>query len=253
MTRALTLAVLCAALVLASAGTSAADPSLALTATPARVTLHGSGQAVVQLRNTGITPVVVDVARAGFRLDLRGRPRVAAPGARTPRLAFLPRRLAIAPKTSAPLTISARLPRRAEPGDHDALVLLTTRPQRRGNVAVRMRLGIVVVVRAPGTVARRLELRQLRVRRAGRTRILDLLVVNRGNVTETIRRNVLTLTLRRKGRAVRLRPTPRTLRPRSRGIVEFRYRGSLRGAIVARATVALEGGAAARRLYRIRL
>lgn len=244
----------CSALVLALAGTSAARPPIALTASPARVTLLGSGETAIQVRNTGSTPVVVDVARAGFRLDLRGRPRIVPPGAADRWLRMRPRRLALAPGGLASLTVAARLPRRAEPGDHDALVLLTTRPRRAAGVAVRMRLGIVVVVRAPGRIVRRLELRGLRVRRAGRARMLELLVVNRGNVTELLRRGRVTLTLRRPGHAPwRLRPETRKLRPRTRGILEFRYRGGLRGWLTVQARVSAGNGVVARRTYRIRL
>jgi hypothetical protein len=241
-------------LVLALASTSTAGPPIALTASPARVTLVGSGQAEIQVRNTGSNPVVVDIARAGFRLDLRGRPRIAPPGAADRWLTLRPRRLALASGASASLTVAANLPRRAEPGDHDALVLLTTRPRHAAGVAVRMRIGVVVVVRAPGLIVRRLELRGLRVRRTDRTRTLELLVVNRGNVTETLRRNLVTLTLGPRGHApVRLRPQTRELRPRTRGILEFRYRGRLRGQLTAQVTVSTGHGVVARHTYRIRL
>lgn len=241
-------------LVLASASTSTARPPIALSASPARVTLQGSGQAAIQVRNTGTTPVVVDVARAGFRLDLRGRPRIAPPNPGARWLTLRPRRLPLAPGANASLTVTARLPRRAEPGDHDALLLLTTRPRRTNGVAVRVRLGVVVVVRAPGKIVRRLELRGLRVRHAGQGGMLELLVVNRGNVTETLRRKRVLLTLHRRGHAlIQLRPEARTLRPRTRGVVEFRYRGRLRGWLTARATVSAGHGVVARRTYRIRL
>ena len=75
-------AVLLAALVLApaSAGASTTRPPLGLTATPAHVALAGFGRAMVRVTNPGASPVVVDVARAGFALDLRGRPKVVSRG-----------------------------------------------------------------------------------------------------------------------------------------------------------------------------
>jgi hypothetical protein len=241
-------------LVLAAASTSTARPPIALSASPARVTLLGSGQAAIDVTNAGSGAVVVDVSRAGFRLDLRGRPRVAPPGAADPWLVLRPRRLVLASGASASLVVSATLPRRAEPGDHDALVLLTTRPRHAAGVAVRMRIGVVVVVRAPGRIVRRLELRGLHVQRSSRARTLELLVVNRGNVTETIRRSLVKLTLRRRGHAqVRLRPEARELRPRTRGIVAFRYRGRLRGWVTAQATISLGHGIVTRRTYSVRL
>ena len=63
-------------LVPASAGASTARPPVALTASPAHVALAGSGRTTVRVRNAGTSQVVVDVTRAGFALDLRGRPRI---------------------------------------------------------------------------------------------------------------------------------------------------------------------------------
>jgi hypothetical protein len=257
MIRAAGIALASCVLVPAAAGTSTARPSIALTASPARVTLVGSGQASVRLSNRGSRPVVVDVARAGFALDLRGRPRIVARGggrAAAGWLTLRPRRLVLASRASAKLTIAASVPRHSEPGDHDALVLLTTRPRLAGGVVVRMRVGVRVVVRAPGAILRRLELRELRVRQAGRARMLELLVVNRGNVTETLLRARVELTLRQAGRPpATLRPTTRELRPRTRGIVQFPYRGRLSGWVTAHVTVSLDRGPVSRRTYRLRL
>ena len=257
MTRAASIALASLVLVPAAAGTSMGRPSIALTASPARVTLLGSGRATVQLSNRGSRAVVVDVVRAGFALDLRGRPKIVSEGrarAADRWLTILPRRLVVRSRGSAPLTITAKLPRRVEPGDHDALVVLTTRPQLAGGVAIRMRLGVRVVVRAPGAIVRRLDLRGLRVRRPGRLRVLELLVVNRGNVTESLRRSRVELTLRQPGHGQsRVRSATRELRPGTRGIVQFVYRGRLRGAVTADVAVALERGAVSRRSYRLRL
>ena len=244
-------------LVPAAAGTSTARPAIALSASPARLTLFGSGRATIQLRNTGSRPVVVDVARAGFSLDLRGRPRIVPRGgvrAADSWLTVRPGRLALAPGARTSLTVAARLPRRVEPGDHDALVLLTTRPRQAAGVAVRMRVGVLVVVRAPGRILRRLELRELRVRAVGGTRMLELLIVNRGNVTETLQRSLVTMTLRRGSRVhARLRPETRQLRPGTKGVLQFTYRGRLRGWVTGEATISLESGSVTRRSYRIRM
>ena len=64
------------ALVPASAGAGAGPPPVALTATPARVVLTGSARTTVRVRNSGTKRVAVDASRAGFALDLRGRPRI---------------------------------------------------------------------------------------------------------------------------------------------------------------------------------
>ena len=255
---ALALVLLTTALVVpASAGRTRIRRPIALTASPARVNLQGSGTATVRVTNAGHAPTVVVVRRAGFALDLRGRPRVVRAGKRSAQswIRVRPAGFALRAGASMTLTVSAKLPLHVEPGDHDALVLLTTRPARRARLAVRLRLGVVVGVRAPGRVVHALALHGLRVRRTGRLRTLQLLVANRGNVTEHLGRDRVSLSLGRAGRpAESLRPEPRDLLPRTRGVVLFRYRGRARGIASARATILPEtDGSAVSRKYRIRL
>jgi hypothetical protein len=243
----------------ASEGASVARTPISLVASPARITLAGSSRATIQVTNSGSRRVEINVRRAGFALDLRGRPRIVRRGrvrrTATSWLTVRPRQLAIPPGRGASLTISSTVPRRARPGDHNALVLLTTSPIRGSRVAVRMRLGVVVVVRAPGRVSRRLELRRLRVRRIGSTRVLELLVANRGSVTETLQRERLTMILRR-GRRIVARPQPaaRELLPGTRGIVQARYAGRARGRVTAIVELSYgPGGTTLRRVYHLRL
>ena len=178
------------ALVPASAGAGAGPPPVALTATPARVVLTGSARTTVRVRNSGTKRVAVDASRAGFALDLRGRPRIVwSGGARSAAgwLTLRPAHFTIGPRSSASLVVASKLPHGAEPGDHDALALLATRPVASGRVGVRLRLGLVVVVRAPGRIVRRLELHALQVTRHGHATVLELTVANLGNVTESLR------------------------------------------------------------------
>jgi hypothetical protein len=146
-----------------------------------------------------------------------------------------PRRLRVAAGGRAVLRVASAPPRRAEPGDHPALVLLTTRPLGAHRVRVRLRLGVIVDLHTSGRIVHRLDARRLTVRRDGRRRLLDLLLVNRGNVTERLGGTALRLALLRSGRTIAtLWPRQRELLPRSRGIVEFVYYGSERGSAVAR-------------------
>ena len=259
MIRATSLAVVALTLVLvpAPAGAGTTRPPLGLTVTPARVAIAGTGTASVHITNPGRGAVVVDVGRAGFSLDLRGRPRVvgrAAPRAATAWLAVQPGHFVLPAGASKWLTVSSRLPRRVEPGDHDALVLLTTRPRRSAGVAVRMRIGVVVVVRAPGRVVRSVAIRALRVRHAGRTRTLELVLANHGNVTETIDAARVRLLLVRKGVRSPVRADVRELRPRTNGVVQLRYRGRLTGWVTARVRLTLEpGGPILSRTFRVKL
>jgi hypothetical protein len=253
------LAVVAALLAPAPAGASLARTPVSLVASPARVTIAGSGRATVQVTNYGSRRVEIEVRRAGFALDLRGRPKIVrrarGGGAATAWLVVRPRRLVLRPGTKASLSIAARVPHRARPGDHLALVVLTTRPIRGARVAVRMRLGVMVIVRAPGRASRKLELRRLDVRRVGRTQMLELLVANRGNVTEILARKRLTIVLLRRDRVfARLQPPARQLLPRTKGLVQARYAGPVRGRVTAVVELSTEtGGSAVRRTYHIRL
>lgn len=72
----------------ASAVAGAARPPVALISSPAHVALAGSAKSPLSVTNSGADPVVVDVARAGFSLDLRGDRawrRGPPPGSRLPR------------------------------------------------------------------------------------------------------------------------------------------------------------------------
>jgi hypothetical protein len=239
-------------------GAGAAPRPVVLTAAPAHVTLVGSAHTTVRVTNSGTKRVRVDVSRAAFALDLRGRPRVVRGGAARSAatwLTFRPKRFALAPHASVSLAVGAKLPRRPEPGDHDALVLLRTRPVERAGVGVRLRVGVVVVVRAPGAVVRRLELRTLRVAGRGRGRALELVVANRGNVTESLdRARAILVPTRRGGRAVVVVASSRDLRPRTPGILEFRLSGRRHGWTTARVVIpAAEGRGVLTRTYRLRL
>ena len=232
------LSVAACAFALGAPSANAPAPPVALVATPARVTLVGSSRQAVDVANTGSERIVVDVARTSLGVDLRGRPqilwrRLASRSAAT-WLAARPARLVLGPGEHTSLLVAATVPRRAEPGDHQALLLLTTRPLRRGTVAVRMRVGVVVVVRAPGRVVRKLALLRLHVRPIRAGRVLELWLANLGNVTETIGDDCLRLRLLRRGRVLAsLRPAPRRFPPRTRGVVEFRYGGKVRGPVTA--------------------
>ena len=248
MRRALTAAVL--AVVAASLPGAAAGRGLAISASPLRLTLKGTAGAVITVRNPGRRPLLVDVSRAGFSRSLRGRPQVRRSRGAARWLRLRPRRIRIAAHGKATLQVHAKPPRRAEPGDHPALVLLTTRPLRAHRVRLRLRVGVIVVLHVRGRIVRRLDARALTVRRAGSRRLLELLLVNRGNVTERLGGARLRLVLRRHGRTLAtLRPRRRELLPRSRGIAEFTYRGPVRGNVVARVELRPRGGS---RAFRIR-
>jgi translation initiation factor IF-1 len=226
---------------------------LELSASPVRLSLRGGASAAVMVRNPGVRSLRVDVSRAKLALSLRGRPRIRTGRRATVRLRVRPRRFRIAPHAATKLHVTALLSRRAAPGDHPALVLLTTRPLGTHRVRVRLRVGIVVLVRVAGRIVRRLDLRALAVRRRGGRRLLELRLVNRGNVVERLDGSRLRIVLLRGRQVVAtLPPRRRELLPHSAGIAEFVYRGRVRGTVAARIELGRPGHGR-RRVFRIRL
>jgi hypothetical protein len=152
--------------------------------------------------------------------------------------------------------LSAVVPRGSAPGDHTALVLLITEPVRRGSLPTRIRIGVVVVVRVPGRIVRRVVLRAVRIRRAGHARLLEVSIADQGNVDEWIGPRRLTVTLVRGGRMLaRLRPAGRRFLARTSGLAVVRAPAGLRGPV--RVVVSLAhprpGIALVRRTYHLRL
>jgi hypothetical protein len=233
VTRALVALVLGAAA--ASIPGAAARPGIGLSASPLRLTLRGTAAAAITVRNPGHRAVLVDVSRAGFARSLRGKPRIRPIDGAAEWLRLRPRRIRIAAGAKGVLHVRASPPHGATPGDHPALVLLTTRPLGVRHVRVRLRVGVIVVLRVRGRAVRRLDARSLIVERRGTTRLLDLRLVNRGNVTEEVGGSGLGLLLSHGGRVfATLRPRRSELLPHSTGIVVFAYRGPMRGPVVAR-------------------
>jgi hypothetical protein len=238
------------ALVLALAppaeGASANRPRVALSVSPAKLALTAPGSRSINLRNDGAERVVVDVARR-------------AVGRQTASQAWfkiVPARLILRSGERAILTLRVRPPRRAEPGEHHVLVLLTTRPLRGSRVTLRVRLGIRVRMRVPGRVVRHLALGGLRVHRAARgARLMFVSVANHGNVTVQLRGHVTASLFRRRQRVARLNPAGRrALAPGARTLLALRYAGRVRGPVTAVVQVRLGHGVrVVERRYRIRL
>jgi hypothetical protein len=223
-----------------------------LAASPAHVTLTGSARQAIEVTNSGATPVVVEARVAGFTLDLRGQPRI-VPVHRglmpVSWLTLVRPRIVVPARGWASVNVVSTVPPSASPGEHNAVVVLSTVSQRSQAVAVQMRLGIQVSVQVPGAIVHRLDLEGLAPGPGAVSRVLDLALANRGNVTELLERRRVDVLLRRAGKLVaRLHPAARELLPRSRGIAEVRYPSRLRGWV--RAVVELKSPAPGRRVLR---
>jgi hypothetical protein len=216
---------------------AAPPPPAALTASPARIELAGTGAETIRVTNPARAGATVDASPAGFGLTLRGRPRIVARRDPSVRVSVSPARISLAPGATASIVVSSKVGAHARPGDHEVLVVLATRRFAGAGVSIRMQVGIVVVVRVAGAVVRRLDVQAAHVRRPRR---LDVVLRNGGNVVERIGRTTLRIVLRRRGRVLAtLRPVPRELLPGARGIVEAAYPSGVRGRVTA--TVELAG------------
>lgn len=236
-----------AALVLGAAAASipgaAAARGIGLSASPLRLTLNGASAAAITVRNPGHRALLVDVSRAGLTRSVRGKPRIRPARGAADWLRLHPKRVRIAPGAEATLHVRSAPPRGASPGDHSALVLLRTRPLGVRHVRVRLRVGVIVDLHVRGRIVRRLDPRSLTVRRHGARRVLELRLVNRGNVTERLGGSRLRLALFRKGRTfTSLRPRRQELLPHSAGMAVFSYRGHVRGPVVAKVELRPPGG-----------
>ena len=227
---------------------------LGLTAAPARLALAPGAHATVSVLNLGEATAVVEVARTAFGLDLRGRPRIG--GLAAPWFTVRPRRLVLRAGSRAVLAVAAVRRRGAAAGDHTSVLLLTTSIAGPPAVKVRMRIGVVVVVRVPGRVRRSLALERPLVVWRARMRVLRVTVENRGNVDEWIGRGRLVLRLLRGRQVVAvLRTGSRRLLAHTRGVVEVRVPSRLRGRVRALVTIAptTRGAPDARRTTVLRL
>lgn len=222
---------------------AAAGLAAALSVSPVHIRLTEAASRTITITNAGNASATVEARAAGFVLDRRGKPMIARK--RQPTVGWLrlqPPRLVVAPGRTAAVAVSSAPPAGALPGDHAALVLLTTQPPRGAGVTIRMRIGVVVLVRVAGRIVHRLELGALRVRR----HVLELVVANRGNVVEHARARIVLL---RGGHVLaRLVSAARTLLPHTRGTERLRCPARVRSWVTARVEVG-----ALRRTFRLRL
>ncbi len=232
--------VLAAALIPSAMSSAAAgsSPAAALGVSPLRIELNGASTASIKVHNPGTHALVVTATRAGFARTLHGKPRIKAARGAAGWLRTQPRRLRLAPHATASFRLTAKPPASARPGDHPAVVLLSTRPPANKTVHVLLRVGVVVLVRVAGTIVHDLEPQSLAVRRAGTKQRFSLRLENRGNVAERLRGAHLELVLSRHGkRFATLRAHLVDLLPHSAGIAEFVYRGAARGRVRAAVTL----------------
>jgi len=214
----------------------------ALSVSPVHLRLNGMATRTITIRNTGDAASSIDVRAARFALDPRGKPVVLPKREAGAWVRLHPGHLVLAAGAVAEVTVSSVVAPHARPGDHPALVLLTTQAPRAPGVAVRLRVGVVVFVRVGGRIVHRLRL----VARPVRRRVLEAIVGNSGNVVE---RAPVRVVLSRNGRVLaRLRSATRTFLPDSHAAVRFRCPARVRGPVTVRVEAGVWRGTARIRL-----
>jgi hypothetical protein len=209
-----------------------------LSVAPSRIILDGAARTVVSVTNSGRAKTTISSALGNYLIGADGEVTVdpkLPPGRSAKRwLKAVPSRVVLAPGQTARLTLSSRPSRSAQPGDHHAVLLLSTVAAKARGVAVRTRVGVTVLVRVRGPIVRRLRPLGLSVARRGRVRLVRLKVANAGNVNERFAASRAVLELRRHGKVVaRLQATTRSLLPGTAGYLTFRYRGLAAGTATA--------------------
>lgn len=226
-------AIVAAALIPSAA--AGGNPAAALGVSPLRLELKGPSSSEITVRNPGSRPLVVTATLAGFGRTLHGKPQIKGPGGAAGWLQTKPRRMRLAPHKSGVFEVTASPPPSASAGDHPALVLLATQPPSSKKVHVLLRVGVVVLVRVSGTIVHRLVPQALWAHKSGGIRLLALRLANRGNVSERISGDRVTIALSRSGkRFATLRARRFDLLPHSTGIAQFPYGGRAHGSVVAR-------------------
>jgi hypothetical protein len=208
---------------------TATAPPIAVAVSPARIVLAAGETQAIHVANRGTEPAAVRVTTAGYALALRGRVRIVEPGGA---VVVRPARLVVPARGSVDVIVSGRA---GGPGDHPSLVLFTTQ-RSASDIAVRLRVGVVVLVRGRGALVHRV----LAERLVARARQLDLWLRNAGNVAEPLR-----IRIRVGGRWLH---DSRLILPHSRAVATFSARVAARRALVE----VDSGGRVLRRTLRIR-
>jgi hypothetical protein len=243
-TAGLVLASLGLALGFAPSAGGAQSPGLALAVHPNRLLLVGTAQGTFAVTNPTNRQLVVTASTADFLLRPNGRvvvsPRLPPSRSAKRWLTVSPQTLRLAPHGSVTVRVSSRPPAgaAASPGDHYALVQLTTAPTGSGMVRTRTQIGMPVLVRVNGPLVRRLRIASLRVQRSRTKRTLQLVVSNHGNINERLLRRRVTVQLRRNGRTLRtLVPPARSILPGGRAAYALPVPRRLSGSVNAVVTV----------------
>lgn len=223
-----------AAALAAAAPAGAASPALSISASPFSLSLQGAATGAIHVTNPGSSAVTVEVATGDLAVSQTGevsvdpkkRPKLSARAW----LTVTPARLSLGPGGSADVVVVTHPPGTAAPGDHYALVLLTTVPPQGAQVGVSTRLGVSVIDTVAGGRLRAPAIARPAALKKGKARFLRIRIANHGDRIERLAKGQISVVVERGKRTLaRLRGPARVLLPHAQGVLALRYPARLHG------------------------
>jgi hypothetical protein len=250
---------------LATATGAGAGSAFTLSVEPTQLTLIGASKGFYTIRNPSKTPVSLKASIGNYTIKPNGRvvvdPKLSPRRSAKSWLTISPKHFTVEANGKSYLRVRSHPGKKAGPGDHHALILFVSGTRGKGNVLVRTRIGVGVLVRVKGKIKRRLAIAGLSA--AGSKHQLRLVVANRGNINERLLRHKVSVVIKEGKRTVQTLWAPaRQVLPYSRTVYALPYRSSLNGKLTAIVTVRPVNGAVAgelapplkpvQRTYRVR-
>lgn len=222
-----------AALIVAAAWSSALGITVSVTPTNLVILAGQSGD--LTLTNPDQAAATYDLRIGNYEIRPDGSVRIdpKEPPSRSARdwLKVSPTTVQLAAGASTTLHITSRRVSTAAPGDHHALVLISSRPEATpSGVAVRARVGIGVIVRVPGDIIRKVIAARPYVVTSAGSRSVRVKLTNRGNVNERFLTGQIRMQVLQGHRVIaRLRARPQSILPGTSGVISLPYRGRVHG------------------------
>lgn len=221
---------------------AASAGAVSISVSPSNLIIPAGQVGTLTLTNPGSEASTYDLAAGNYALTANGRvqidPRQTPGRSAKDWITITPGSVTVPAQGSTTIRVATRRVAVATPGDHQALVLITSRADTGGGgVGVRTRVGIGVVVRVPGRYVRRLSVNKPVVVRRGGSRVVQVRITNRGNINERFNKGQVRVTLRNGARRSVVIARAQNILPGTYGIFSMPYTGPLTGPVQATAVV----------------
>jgi len=235
------------AVALVTATAAGAGSAFTLSVTPTQLTLVGASKGIFTVRNPSKNAISLKASVGSYIIKPNGKvvvdPRLPPKRSAQRWLTISPKSFTVKGNGKFELQVRSHPARKAGPGDHHALVLFVSGTKGKGNVLVRTRIGVGVLVRVKGKIKRRLVIGGLSAQTKHKLRVV---IANRGNINERLLKHRVSVVLKRGSRTVqKLWAPPRQILPDSRTVYALSYRSGLNGKMTAIVTVQPTNGAQA--------